>query len=64
MDEVPVHLDLLRADLYRLLDEMVRARPDSHLALAQEFERAWERFRDATALRAAQEPAGPVDGPA
>jgi hypothetical protein len=48
-EEVPVHLDLLRADLYRLLDELVRARPDTHEGLVLEFERAWEQFKDATA---------------
>lgn len=51
-DEVPVHLDLLRADLYRLLDELVRARSEHHQGLVLEFERAWERFKDATAAEA------------
>ena len=50
-DEVPVHLDLLRADLYRLLDELARAPSKSHRRLAHEFERTWKRFKDATAPR-------------
>lgn len=47
-DEVPVHLDLLRGDLYRLLDELVRARSEVHGRLVLEFERAWEQFKSAT----------------
>ncbi len=47
-EEVPVHLDLLRGDLYRLLDELVRARAEVHGRLVLEFERAWERFKSAT----------------
>jgi hypothetical protein len=51
-DETPVYLDLLRADLYRLLDELVRARPEDHRGLVLEFEAAWEQFKDATAREA------------
>lgn len=51
-DEVPLHLDLLRADLYRLLDELVRAGPEHRQGLVVEFERAWEQFKDATATAA------------
>ena len=47
-DEVPIHLDLLRADLYRLLDELVRARSRHHRDLVVEFERAWNRFKRET----------------
>jgi len=50
-DEVPVQIDLLRADLYRLLDELVRSRSEYHEDLVAEFERAWQHFKDAT-LRA------------
>jgi len=48
-DEVPVHLDLIRADLYRILDELARARSEHRLALVVEFERVWEKFKGATA---------------
>jgi hypothetical protein len=48
-DEVPVSVDLLRADLYRLLDQLVRARSDHRRHLILEFERAWEQLKDATA---------------
>lgn len=42
-------LDLLRADLYRMLDEIARTSSgDTHHALVQQFERAWERFKQAT----------------
>lgn len=51
-DEVPVHVDLLRGDLYQLLDELARAHPDRQRTLAREFERAWERFKDTIALSA------------
>ncbi len=50
LDEAPVQLDLLRADLYRLLDELVRARSEYHEGLVLEFERAWEHFKEATAM--------------
>ncbi len=48
---VPVAVDLLRADLYRMLDEIARAGHESHPALVAQFERAWERFKDATRAR-------------
>ncbi len=48
-DERSVHLDLLRADLYRLIDELARAPLEDRESLVLEFERAWERFKDATA---------------
>ncbi|GEJ58884.1 hypothetical protein [Anaeromyxobacter diazotrophicus] len=51
----PVGLDLLRADLYRLLDELVRAPAGHRPRLVQEFERSWEEFKEATARRADQE---------
>ena len=48
-DAVPVGLDLARAELYRLLDALVRAsHGDGHAALVREFERVWSGFRDAT----------------
>jgi len=52
-DEVLFHLDLLRGDLYRLLDELARAHPDRQPRLAVEFERSWERFKDTIALKSA-----------
>ncbi len=45
-----VALDLLRADLYRMLDELARARGETHHALVLQFERAWQRFKEATAV--------------
>jgi hypothetical protein len=47
----PLALDLLRADLYRLLDALARARADRHGDLVREFERAWEEYRLVTAGR-------------
>ncbi len=47
--EVSVQLDLIRADLYRLLDELVRAPPELRPALVREFERLWQRLKQATA---------------
>jgi hypothetical protein len=46
-----VGLDLLRGDLYRLLDELARAGADRHAELVEQFERAWVDFRDATGRR-------------
>ncbi len=46
--EVSVQLDLLRAELYRLLDELVRAPAELREALVREFERTWQRLKDAT----------------
>ncbi len=48
---VSVAVDLLRADLYRMLDEIARAGHERHHALVAQFERAWERFKDATRAR-------------
>jgi hypothetical protein len=48
-EEASIHLDLLRADLYRLIDELARAPFEDRESLMLEFERAWERFKDATA---------------
>jgi len=58
-DETPLHLDLLRADLYRLLDELVHAGSDHHTRLVMEFERAWEQFKQATARRLEELAPGP-----
>lgn len=44
-----VDLDLLQADLYRMLDEIARAGSDRHPALVLQFESAWERFKEGTA---------------
>ncbi len=51
-EEGSVQLDLLRADLYRLLDELVHAGSEHHQGLVAEFERAWEQFKEATARTA------------
>ncbi len=48
-DDVSVELDLLRADLYRLIDELARASLVDREELLRDFERAWEQFKDATA---------------
>ncbi len=47
-NDAEVALDLLRADLYRMLDEIARAQGEAHHALVLQFERAWERFKNAT----------------
>ncbi len=44
-----LRLDLLRVDLYRLLDELVRAGSNERPELVSEFEQAWERFKQASA---------------
>jgi hypothetical protein len=49
--EVPVDLDLARADLYRLLDELARATRERHGDLVRAFERAWEAYKERTASR-------------
>ena len=48
-DESSLELDLLRAELYRLLDHLARSGPDLHRDLVLEFERGWEAFKRATA---------------
>jgi len=50
-DEVTLTLDLLRGELYRLLDELARARPESQGALLEELQDTLERFRGELALR-------------
>ncbi len=50
-DEVLVRLDLLRGDLYRLLDELVRAGTERRPALLEELESLWERFKLETRRR-------------
>ncbi len=47
-DGSEVALDLLRGDLYRMLDEIARARGKSHRILVLEFESAWERYKQVT----------------
>ncbi len=47
--EVSLRLDLLRADLYRILDEVVRAPSEQRDALVREFERLWVELKDAAA---------------
>jgi hypothetical protein len=44
-------LDLLRARLYRLLDEIAGVEARRHRDLVREFERAWETYKEATAGR-------------
>jgi hypothetical protein len=47
-----VALDLLQADLYRMIDEIARAGHGDHRqVLVARFERAWERFKDAALAR-------------
>jgi hypothetical protein len=41
-----IHRDLARAELYRLLDEVARARSDRRELLILEFEDAWRRFKE------------------
>jgi hypothetical protein len=48
--EVPIQLDLLRADLYRLLDELARSGPRERRELLAEFERAWAQLKRALGL--------------
>ena len=50
-DGVPLHVDLLRADLYRLLDAMVRASPEERDEVIRAFEQGWERLKELTAPR-------------
>jgi hypothetical protein len=50
-DEVPVSLDLARAELYRLLDELARSTQAAHDGLVRDFERAWEAYKEQTAKR-------------
>jgi len=46
-DEVPVQLDLLRAELYRILDDLARSSPEARPELFVEFEHSWAQFREA-----------------
>ncbi len=48
---VPAAVDLLRVDLYRMIDEIAHARPGGHHALMLQFERTWEQFKDAIRRR-------------
>ncbi len=48
IDGVPAAVDLLRAEMYRMLDELARARGASHHNIVQEFESAWERYKQVT----------------
>ncbi len=44
-DDLPLELDVLRGELYRVLDELARAeRPDRERLVAA-FEALWERFK-------------------
>ncbi len=51
VDPALVPIDLLRADLYRMLDEMARARNARHAALVAEFERSWVIYKLITTSR-------------
>jgi hypothetical protein len=44
-----LRLDLLRADLYRLIDELARAPSEERQGLVAEFEQTWARFKEASA---------------
>ena len=50
-DPIILSIDLLRSELYRILDEMAQARDHRHAALVREFERAWALYRVTTAPR-------------
>ena len=47
-------LELLRADLYRLLDDVARARGGRCEAAALRFEQAWDEFRALATRRRAR----------
>lgn len=49
LERAALRVDLLRADLYRMLDEMARAGAGRRRAVVREFERAWESYKKATA---------------
>ena len=49
--EVPVTLDLLRGELYRLLDELARAGPEAQGPLLEQLQDTLERFRGELAMR-------------
>ncbi len=51
LDGTSLSLDLLRGDLYRMLDELARARPGRHRDLVREFERAWASYKEVTGRR-------------
>jgi hypothetical protein len=46
IDGIPAAVDLLRADLYRILDEIAHASDGGHHALLMQFECRWEQFKD------------------
>jgi hypothetical protein len=46
---LPVSLDLRRADLYRILDEIVRAPANRRAEVIGAFEQAWKDFKEAMA---------------
>jgi hypothetical protein len=48
LDGVSLSLDLARGDLYRLIDELARARRECRGELVRKFERAWAEFREAS----------------
>jgi hypothetical protein len=49
-DQVSFELDLLRGDLYRILDALVRAGPHERDGLVFTFEETWRRFLGAVSL--------------
>ncbi len=51
IDGVPAAVDLLRADLCRMIDEIAHARAGGHHMLLVRFEDTWERFKDAVRRR-------------
>ncbi len=50
-DPTILSIDLLRADLYRMLDEIAQASDPRHGILVREFERAWALYKITTAPR-------------
>ncbi len=51
IDGATAVVDLLRADLDRMLDEIAHAGPGGHHALVLQFERTWAQFKDAVRRR-------------
>jgi len=42
-----LYLDLLRGEMYRILDDLARSSPGARSRLFDEFERSWAQFREA-----------------
>ncbi|BDG02330.1 hypothetical protein AMOR_13260 [Anaeromyxobacter oryzae] len=55
-EHVPVSLDRLRGELYRLLDQLPRAPAGAYAGLVLEFERGWEEFKASVAASSPKAP--------